>query len=165
MLAFYGLENGVRFCVNDEQKEHLRQILNEWEESRYQPDPPAKNPEMIRRTVNQLEAMETQSHALWRRFCQKGLPYFSVMRSRRRQRLDLPLWQSPGPKKTVPLDWKKFYPPLLHLEPGRQRSKGTGALYQSFALPSPPDFRAALTSPAGANPRLDNGAGSVSLVP
>jgi hypothetical protein len=86
---------------------------------------------MIRRIVDQLETMKNQSQAPWRRLCQQ-LPYSSVMRWRRRQRLGLPLWQSPGPKKTVPLDWKEFHSLLDQLEHGRQRTQGTGALYQSF---------------------------------
>lgn len=88
---------------------------------------------MIRRTVHQLEALKTQSQAPWRALCRE-LPYSSVMRWRGRQRRGLPLWQSPGPKKTVPLDWQEFYPLLRRLNHGRRRTPGTGALYRSFGL-------------------------------
>jgi transposase InsO family protein len=55
------------------------------------------------------------------------------MRWRQRQQRGLPLWQSPGPKKSVPLDWRKFYLLLRQLHHGRVRTQGTGELYQRFA--------------------------------
>jgi len=55
------------------------------------------------------------------------------MRWRQKQRRGLPLWQCPGPKKTVPLDGTAFYPLLRQLPHGRVRSQGTGQLYQRFA--------------------------------
>ena len=55
------------------------------------------------------------------------------MRWRRRQRLGLPLWQTPGPKKSLSLDWAVFYPLLRQLEHGPVRTQGTGTLYQRFA--------------------------------
>jgi transposase InsO family protein len=87
---------------------------------------------MILRTLNQLQALKAQSQAPWRQLCQE-LPYSSVMRWRHRQRLGLPLWQPPGPKKSQPLDWAKFYPLLRDLDPGPVRTRGTGALYARFA--------------------------------
>lgn len=87
---------------------------------------------MIRRTLNQLQAIKAQSQTPWRQLCQE-LPYSSVMRWRRRQRLGLPLWQTPGPKKAESLDWAEFYPLLRQLSPGRARTQGTGALYERFA--------------------------------
>jgi len=86
---------------------------------------------MIRRCVNQLEALKTRSPTSWRELCRE-MPYSSVMRWRCRLRLDLPIWQSPGPKKTEPLDWKEFYSILDQLEHGRQRTEGTGALHERF---------------------------------
>jgi|SRR5208283_3289205 len=87
---------------------------------------------MIHRTLNQLQAIKAQSQAPWRRLCQE-LPYSSVMRWRRRQRLGLPLWQKPGPKKSALLDWSKFYPLLRQLTHRHSRTQGTGALYERFA--------------------------------
>lgn len=87
---------------------------------------------MIRRCVNQLEALKTRSQAPWRELCQE-MPYSSVMRWRCRLGLNLPVWQSPGPKKTEPLDWKELHCLLDELEHGRQRTQGTGALYERFA--------------------------------
>jgi transposase InsO family protein len=88
---------------------------------------------MIRRTLNQLQTIKAQSQAPWRELCQE-LPYSSVMRWRRRQRLGLPLWQTPGPKKSRSLDWAEFYPLLRQLDYGPVRTLGTGTLYQRFAL-------------------------------
>jgi hypothetical protein len=95
---------------------------------------------MIRRCVNPLEALKTRSQAPWRELCRE-LPYSSVMRWRYRLHLNLPVWQSPGPKKTEPLDWKEFHCLLDPLEHGRQRTQGTGVLYCMNGPPHP--------SPAG----------------
>ena len=87
---------------------------------------------MIRQILHQLATMKNQSHLSWRQLCDP-VPYASVMRWRRRQRLALPLWQCPGPKKSAPLDWAEFYPLLRQLNHGRVRTRGTGELYQRFA--------------------------------
>ena len=87
---------------------------------------------MIRQILHQLDAMKQATQQPWRVLCDL-VPYASVMRWRRRQRRGLPLWQCPGPKKTVPLDWTELYPLLRQLDHGRCRTHGTGALYASFA--------------------------------
>jgi transposase InsO family protein len=87
---------------------------------------------MIRQILHQLATMKNQSHLPWRQLCDQ-VPYGSVMRWRRRQRLALPLWQCPGPKKSAPLDWAEFYPLLRQLNHGRVRTRGAGELYQHFA--------------------------------
>ena len=55
------------------------------------------------------------------------------MRWRQRQRQGLPLWQCPGPRKSLPLDWAEFYPLLRQLNHGRVRTQGTGELLKQFA--------------------------------
>ena len=55
------------------------------------------------------------------------------MRWRKRQRLGTALWQCPGPKKSMSLDWVQFYPLLRELNHGRVRTQGTGELYKQFA--------------------------------
>jgi transposase InsO family protein len=87
---------------------------------------------MIRRILNQLETMKTQSSCTWRQLC-VDLPYATVMRWRQRQRRNLPLCQPPGPKKSVPLDGSEFYPLLRQLEHGQRRTRGTTRLHQRFA--------------------------------
>src|SRR5208282_2446327 len=87
---------------------------------------------MIRQILHQLETMKQASQTPWRQLCDV-VPYASVMRWRRRQRQGQPLWQYPGPKKSVPLDWTEFYPLLRQLNHGRVRSQGAGKLYEQFA--------------------------------
>jgi transposase InsO family protein len=87
---------------------------------------------MIRQILHQLATTKKVSHRSWRELCDL-VPYSSVMRWRQRQRSGLPLWQVPGPKKSVPLDWAEFYPLLRQLKHGRVRTKGTGELYRRFA--------------------------------
>jgi transposase InsO family protein len=87
---------------------------------------------MIRQILHQLDTMKQESQLPWRTLCDE-LPYSSVMRWRQRQRRSLPLWQCPRPKKSYPLDWSEFYPLLRQLRHGRQRSQGTGQLYERFA--------------------------------
>ena len=87
---------------------------------------------MIRQILHQLDTMKQSSQTSWRQLCDL-VPYASVMRWRRRQRQGLPLWQCPGPKKSVPLDWTEFFPLLRELKHGRVRTQGTSKLYQQFA--------------------------------
>ena len=87
---------------------------------------------MIRQILHQLDTVKQSSQTSWRQLCDL-VPYANVMRWRQRQRRGLPLWQCPGPKKSVPLDWAEFYPLLRQLNHGRVRSQGTGKLYQEFA--------------------------------
>jgi hypothetical protein len=87
---------------------------------------------MIRQILHQLDTMKQTSQTSWRQLCDP-VPYASVMRWRQRQKQGLPLWQCPGPKKSLPLDWSEFYPLLRQLNHGRVRSQGTGELYERFA--------------------------------
>lgn len=87
---------------------------------------------MIPQILHQLETMKQSSQTSWRQLCTL-VPYASVMRWRRRQRQGQSVWQCPGPKKSVPLDWTEFYPLLRQLNHGRVRSQGTGKLYKQFA--------------------------------
>jgi transposase InsO family protein len=87
---------------------------------------------MIRQILHQLDTMKQSSQTSWRQLCDE-LPYASVMRWRQRQRRGLPLWQCPGPKKSVRLNWTEFYPLLRQLNHGRVRTQGTGELYECFA--------------------------------
>ncbi|MGD0251553.1 MAG: hypothetical protein ABSC01_02530 [Verrucomicrobiota bacterium] len=87
---------------------------------------------MIRQILHQLDTMKQSSQTPWRALCDL-VPYASVMRWRQRQRRGLPLWQCPGPKKSLPLDWSEFYPLLRQLHHGRVRTQGTGELYKQFA--------------------------------
>lgn len=87
---------------------------------------------MIRQILHQLDTMKQSSQTPWRQLCDP-VPYSSVMRWRQRQRRNLPLWQCPGPKKSLPLDWTEFYPLLRELNHGRVRTQGTGELYERFA--------------------------------
>jgi transposase InsO family protein len=87
---------------------------------------------MIRQILHQLDTMKQSSQASWRELCDL-VPYASVMRWRKRQRLGIPLWQCPGPKKSLSLDWSEFYPLLRQLNHGRVRTQGTSELYERFA--------------------------------
>lgn len=87
---------------------------------------------MIPQILHQLDTMKQSHRTSWRQLCDL-VPYATVMRWRQRQRRGLPLWQCPGPKKSVPLDGRKLYPLLRQLRHGRLRSQGTGKLYQRFA--------------------------------
>jgi len=87
---------------------------------------------MIRQILHQLDTMKQTHQTSWRGLCDL-VPYSSVMRWRQRQRQGLPVWQCPGPQKSVPLDWTEFYPLLRQLNHGRVRTQGTGELYKQFA--------------------------------
>lgn len=87
---------------------------------------------MIRQILHQLDTAKRESHTPWRRLC-TAVPYASVMRWRRRQRQGAPVWQTPGPKKTEPLNGTEFYPLLRQLDHGRLRTRGTRELYARFA--------------------------------
>ncbi|HVV70190.1 MAG TPA: hypothetical protein VHI52_01620 [Verrucomicrobiae bacterium] len=87
---------------------------------------------MIRQILHQLDAAKKDTGLPWRRLCEP-VPYASVMRWRQRQRQGSPLWQCPGPKKSVPLNWAEFYPLLRDLQHGRVRTRGTAELHQRFA--------------------------------
>ena len=87
---------------------------------------------MIRQILHQLDTMKQTNQTSWRELCDL-VPYASVMRWRKRQRLGIPLWQCPGPKKSLPLDWSEFYPLLRQLNHGRVRTQGTSELYERFA--------------------------------
>jgi transposase InsO family protein len=87
---------------------------------------------MIHRILHQLDTMKQTNQTSWRELCDL-VSYSSVMRWRQRQRRSLPVWQCPGPKKSLPLDWTEFYPLLRQLSHGRVRTQGTGKLYKHFA--------------------------------
>ena len=93
---------------------------------------PQKKPQMIRQILHQLETTKRVTHLSWRQLGDE-LPYASVMRWRQRQQRGVPVWQAPGPKKSVPLNPAEFYPLLRQLNHGRVRTQGTGELYQKFA--------------------------------
>ena len=93
---------------------------------------------MIPQVLHQLDAMKQTTNRSWRSVCAEcephlPLPYASVMRWRQRQRLNLPVCQLPGPKKTVPLNPAEFYPLFRQLRPGRLRTRGVVKLYKKFA--------------------------------
>jgi hypothetical protein len=87
---------------------------------------------MIPQILHQLGTMKKATGLPWRKVCQE-VPYSSVMRWRKRQQQGLPVWQRPGPKKTVPLNREEFYQLLSQLNHGRERTQGAGELYQQFA--------------------------------
>lgn len=87
---------------------------------------------MIRQILHQFDSMKQSSQTSWRALCDL-VPYSSLMRWRQRQRRALPLWQRPGPKKALPLDWSQFQPLLRQLNHGRVRTQGTGKLQERFA--------------------------------
>jgi transposase InsO family protein len=87
---------------------------------------------MIPQVLHQLAATKQATGLPWRTLCAE-VPYASVMRWRKRQRLNLPVCQMPGPKKTVPLNPAEFYPLLRQLAHSQRRTRGTGELYQKFA--------------------------------
>lgn len=87
---------------------------------------------MIRQILHQLQNSKCTTGLPWRQLCEP-VPYASVMRWRQRQRQGLSLWQCPGPKKSLPLNWSEFYPLLRQLQHGRVRSRGTAELHQRFA--------------------------------
>jgi hypothetical protein len=87
---------------------------------------------MIPQVLHQLDTVKQTTGLSWRQVC-GPLPYASIMRWRQRQRLNLPVCQLPGPKKTVPLNAAEFYPLLRQLHHGRVRTSGAGDLYRQFA--------------------------------
>jgi hypothetical protein len=87
---------------------------------------------MIPALLHQLDEARTRTHLPWRSLC-GPVPYPSVMRWRKRQRLCQPVCQTPGPKKTGPFNAAQFYPLLRELNPGQSRTPGTGELYAQFA--------------------------------
>jgi len=87
---------------------------------------------MIRQILHQFDTMKNKTTLPWRQLCDV-VPYSSLMRWRRRNHKGVPLWRCPGPKKSLPLDWKEFYPLLRQLNHGRVRTQGTRKLYQRFA--------------------------------
>jgi len=86
---------------------------------------------MIRQILHQLNTLKQTRQTSWRAWGDL-VPYASLMRWRQRQRQGLPIWQCPGPKKALPLDWSEFYPLLRQLHHGRVRTRGTRALYERF---------------------------------
>lgn len=88
---------------------------------------------MIRQILHQFQIAKKNSRLSWRQLCEGQVPYASLMRWRQRQRQGAHLWQSPGPKKSLPLDWSEFYLLLRKLPHGRTRTQGTGRLYERFA--------------------------------
>lgn len=87
---------------------------------------------MIRQILHQLDTTKRKTRLPWRQLCD-AVPYASVMRWRQRQQRGAPLWQCPGPKKSLPLNWAEFYPLLRQMQHGRVRTRGTGKLYEQFA--------------------------------
>jgi hypothetical protein len=87
---------------------------------------------MIRQILHQFENSKKVGGLPWRQLCHE-VPYASLMRWRQRQRRGLPLWQRPGPKKSLPFDCREIYPLLRQLHHGRVRTRGTSELYQRFA--------------------------------
>jgi hypothetical protein len=86
---------------------------------------------MIRQILHQFDIAKKESlgrwrcHLSWRQLCEGQVPYASLMRWRKRQRQGTQLWQSPGPKKSLPLDWSEFYP---HFICGWKHSDGSRKL-------------------------------------
>jgi transposase InsO family protein len=87
---------------------------------------------MIPQILHQLDQARQRTQLPWRRLC-GSVPYASVMRWRRRQRLSQPVCRTPGPKKTEPFNAAEFYPLVRQLKPGPSRTPGTGELYARFA--------------------------------
>jgi transposase InsO family protein len=87
---------------------------------------------MIRQILRQFDSAKKESHLSWRQLCNGQVSYASLMRWRKRQRCSECLWQNPGPKKSLPLDWSGFYQLLGQLPHGRARTHGTGRLYEQF---------------------------------
>jgi transposase InsO family protein len=87
---------------------------------------------MIPALLHQLDSAKARTHLPWRSLC-GPVPYPSVMRWRQRRRLNQPVCQSPGPKKTEPFNAAQFYPLLRELNPGPSRTPGSGELYAQFA--------------------------------
>ena len=88
---------------------------------------------MIRQILHQCDTAKQATGLPWRQLCAGEVPYASFRRWRSRQQRGQPLWQTPGPKKTTPLEWTEFYPLLRQLPHGRVRTQGTGELYRRFA--------------------------------
>src|SRR5262245_57254086 len=86
---------------------------------------------MIPLFLHALQQAQSRTGFSRRALCAR-LPHASVMRWRARQcRGEEPL-QKPGPKKTLPLDWKTLLPKIHKLEHGRQRTQGTSALFAQY---------------------------------
>lgn len=63
--------------------------------------------------------------------CQElRLPYSSLMRWRHRREAEAPAVGKPGPSKVEPLDLEGLHREIGQMEHGRERTRGTGALYE-----------------------------------
>jgi hypothetical protein len=82
--------------------------------------------------LSQLQSAKNQTDLPWRALCQP-IAYSTLMRWRARARSGQPLLQSPGPKKSAPLNWKALYRQILQLHHGRVRTQGTTAMYHRHA--------------------------------
>jgi transposase InsO family protein len=87
---------------------------------------------MTRLILSQLQHAKAQSNLPWRELCE-SVPYSTVMRWRARVHRGQALLQSPGPKKTAPLDWQQIYREVLQLDHGRARTQGTTSVYARYA--------------------------------
>ncbi len=87
---------------------------------------------MIPLFLKELEQAQSRTGFSRRALCAR-LPYSSVMRWAARSRRGEQPRQKPGPKKTVPLDWKTLLPDIQKLDHGRQRTQGATALHQEYA--------------------------------
>jgi len=81
--------------------------------------------------MNIVEDIRQELKAPYGSVCRElELPYSSLMRWRNRRRAGKRLVQKPGPAKAAPLDLEALHEEIGQLEHGRERTRGTGALYQ-----------------------------------
>jgi len=77
-----------------------------------------------------VEEVKEQVKAPYRAVCRElGVPRSSLMRWKSRQKAGSAVVGQPGPAKVEPLDLGALHEEILRLAHGRQRTPGTGALY------------------------------------
>lgn len=86
---------------------------------------------MIPRILEHLE--QAHQEFTWRELCYQLVPCATVLRWRTRSKAGAVLVEKAGPKKKVPLNLQTVRLQIAKLDPGRQRTAGTTALYQELA--------------------------------
>jgi len=77
-----------------------------------------------------VESVKQEANAPYRAVCRElGMPRSSLLRWRSHQRAGDALVGRPGPAKIEPLDLRALHEEILALAHGRERTAGTGALY------------------------------------
>ncbi|MFH0918822.1 MAG: hypothetical protein V1913_00555 [Fibrobacterota bacterium] len=81
-----------------------------------------------------MESVNKETGLSYKRLCEAmRVPYPTFKRWRKRKALASPVVHAPGPKKVAPFDADALSGDVLCLAHGRQRTQGTGHLYESWS--------------------------------